>query len=224
MPKSSTYELVYTLMEKGILEFDNKDLRTFRLGIKIFEMGMTVLDKVDFHKIARSFLEELSVKTGERIFMAVEDKGSIIYIDRIETHTTLANTAGIGMRGPMNCSGLGKALLATYSIERVKEVWKMRDNKTNYTNNTIRKYNDLIKDLQLTRERGYAIDNREREDDIFCVAAPIYDLTDKAVCAISISSIYLKMDKERTEMFGKMIRDTALDISKILGYRRNEIY
>jgi len=224
MPKSSTYELIYTLLEKGIVEFDNEDLRTFRLSLKIFEMGMTVLDKADFHKISRPFLEELSLKTGETVFMAVEDKGAIVYVDRVEKNTSITTSAGLGTRRPMNCTGLGKALLATYSMERVKEIWEMRDQKAIYTNYTIREYNDLIDDLQQTRKRGYAIDNREIEDEIFCVAAPIYDRTDKAIGAISIASIYLKMDQKKTEKFGKMIMETALAISKRLGFRRNQTY
>ncbi|EIW20142.1 DNA-binding transcriptional regulator, IclR family [Pelosinus fermentans] len=224
MPKSSTYELIYTLLEKGIVEFDNEDLRTFRLSLKIFEMGMTVLDKTDFHKISRPLLEELSFKTGETVFMAVEDKGAIVYVDRVEKNTSITTSAGLGTRRPMNCTGLGKALLATYSMERVKEIWEMRDQKAIYTNYTIREYNDLIDDLQQTRERGYAIDNREIEDEIFCVAAPIYDRTDKAIGAISIASIYLKMDQKKTETFGKMIMETALAISKRLGFRRNQTY
>lgn len=224
MPKSSTYELIYTLLEKGIVEFDNEDLRTFRLSLNIFEIGMTVLDKVEFHKISRSFLEELSHKTGETVFMAVEDTGAIVYVDRIEKNSSITTAAGLGTRRPIHCTGLGKALLATYSANRVKEIWEMRDQKVIYTNYTIREYNVLIADLQQTRERGYAIDNREIEDEIFCVAAPIYDRTDKAIGAISIASIYLKMDKNRTELFGKMIMETALDISKRMGFRRNRIY
>ena len=222
-PKSSTYELIYTLLEKGIVEFANEDCKTFRLGLKVFEIGMSVLEKSDLPKIARPFLEQLSANAGETVFMAVEDKGAIVYLDRVEENTSITTTVGLGTRRPMHCTGLGKALLATYPASRVKEVWDLTD-RIAYTANTIREYDVLARELEKTRARGYAIDNREMEDEIFCVAAPVYGRSDKAVGAISIAAIYLRMDEKKTELFGRMITETALAISKRLGFRRDKLY
>lgn len=224
LPKSSTYELLYTLLEKGLLEFDNEDLKTFRLSLKLFEIGMTVLEKADLTTIARPILEDLSSKIGETVFLAVENKGEIVYLDRIEEHSSITTSAGLGIRRPMYCTGLGKAILATYPVKRVKEIWDMIDPKPIYAKNTIREYDDLIIDLQQTRKRGYAIDNREIEDEIFCVAAPVYGRTDNAVGAISLATIYFKMDKKKTELLGQEIMNSALAISKGLGFRRNTLY
>jgi len=222
-PKSSTYELIYTLLEKEILEFDNEDLKTFRLGIKVFEIGMSVLEKTDLPKIARPFLEELSAKTDETVFLAVENKDAIVYLDRIEKMSSITTSAGLGMRRPMYCTGLGKAMLAAYPASRVKEIWDAGDHPA-VTKNTIRSYDEMVQALAQTRQRGFAVDNREMEDEIFCVAAPIYGRSDKAVGAISIAAIYLKMNPKKTELFGNMIVETALAISKRLGYRRDNLY
>ncbi len=121
-PKSSTYELIHTLLGKGILEFDNEDLKTFRLGIKVFELGMSVLEKTDLPKMARPYLEELSAKTDETVFLAVENSGSIVYLDRVEENSSITTSAGLGMRRPMYCTGLGKTLLATYPPSKVGEI------------------------------------------------------------------------------------------------------
>lgn len=223
LPKSSTYELLYTLMDKGMLEFDNEDLKTFKLSLKLFELGMTVLEKADLTTMARPVLEDLSSKMGETVFLAVENKGDIVYLDRVEESSSITTSAGLGLRRPMYCTGLGKALLATYPANRVEEIWNRADHKV-YTKNTIREYNDLVADIQQTQRRGYAIDNREVEDEIFCVAAPIYGRTDNAVGAISIATIYFKINKNRIEMLGKEIMKSALDISKRLGFRRNTLY
>jgi len=224
LPKSSTYELLYTLLEKGILEFDNKDLKTFKLSLKIFEIGMTVLENSELPRIARPILESLSSKIGETIFLAVENMDEIVYLDRVEECSSITSSVGLGIRRPMYCTGLGKALLATYSAKRVKAIWDNVDTKIIYTKNTLHQYDDLIAELQETRIRGYAIDNREMEDKIFCVAAPIYGRADTAVGAISIAIIYLKADKKKTEFLGKEIMNSALAISKRLGFRRDTIY
>ncbi|MEN6412321.1 MAG: IclR family transcriptional regulator [Veillonellales bacterium] len=223
LPKSSTYELLYTLLDKGMLEFDNEDLKTFKLSLKLFELGMTVLEKADLTTMARPILEDLSSKMGETVFLAVENKGDIVYLDRVEESSSITTSAGLGIRRPMYCTGLGKALLATYPANRVEEIWNRADLKV-YGKNTIREYNDLVADIQQTRRRGYAIDNREMEDEIFCVAAPVYGRTDNAVGAISIATVYFKINKNRIEMLGKEIMKSALDISKRLGFRRNTLY
>ena len=114
LPKSSTYELVYTLMASGVVEYDNVDLKTFRLGIKVFEIGMSVLQRSGFHQIARPLLEKLSSETNEVVFLAIENDGEVVYLDRVEKERNLARFANtVGSRGPMYCTGLGKALLAT---------------------------------------------------------------------------------------------------------------
>lgn len=87
------------------------------------------------------------------------------------------------------------------------------------TENTIRRYDDLVRSLESTRRKGYSIDNQECILDVFCVAVPIYDHTEKPVAAISIASQASKMDKERLEKFAKLVQNAALNISRRLGYR-----
>ena len=224
LPKSSTFELLYTLLEKGMLEFDNKDLKTFKLSLKVFEIGMTVLEDAELPRIARPILESLSSQIGETVFLAVENGDEIVYLDRIEEHSSITSTVGLGIRRPMYCTALGKGILATYSEKRVKDCWDRVYPKAIYTKNTICDYNDFIVDLQQTRKRGYAIDNREMEDKTFCVAAPIYGRCDTVVGAISIAIIYLKADKKKVAILGKGIMNSALAISKRLGFRRDRMY
>ncbi|MDR3565698.1 MAG: IclR family transcriptional regulator [Negativicutes bacterium] len=223
LPKSSTFELLYTMLEKGILEFDNEALKTFRLSLKVFELGMSVMEKTDLPKIARPCLEKLSRDSHETVFLAVEDQGSIVYLDRVEETSSITTSVGLGVRRPMYCTGLGKALLAGHDEDKVKLIWDKAD-KVRYTNYTIRNYEDLLAELEKTRERGYAVDDREVENEIFCVAAPLYDRLNKAVGAISIASLYVKMDTGRTAAFGKMVIEAALAISKRLGFRRDNLY
>jgi Transcriptional regulator len=225
IPRSSTFELIYTLMDKGVIEFENKELKTFKLSIKMFEMGSAVLKNMDLYQVSRPFLEKLSKETNETVFMGCENQGEVVYLDRVEkAATSITTAAGIGMRRPIHCTGFGKALLATYSDAKVREVWDRYDRTEAYTKTTITTYDALVKDLKVTRQRGFAIDNREREDEIFCVAAPIYDRTDTAVAAISIAAIYLKMDEAKITLFGNMIMDTALQISKKIGYQKNSLF
>lgn len=223
IPKSSTSEILYTLVEKSFLEIDNIELKTFKLGIKIFEIGSSFLGKTNLHKLARPFLEELMNVSGETIFLGMENNGEIVYLDKVEGHSLIRSTCIIGGRNSMHYTGLGKALLAAYPIEKATEILANNplEKKTKYT---ITNIEDLFKDLQNIRKRGYSIDNREGMEDLFCISAPIYDDLNKPIAAISISCLYLKMTDEKIEKFSRLITATALNISKHLGFTKEKLY
>lgn len=222
LPKSSTFELVYTLLEKGFIDYADKELKTFKLGLKTFEVGASFLTKTDLHRVARPFLEELNAKTGETVFLAVEDQGEVVYLDKMEALSSVKTTANLGSRNPMYRTGLGKALLAAYLPERVKEIVGDGEfvTKTEYS---IANYSQLLNELEQTRLRGYAIDNQENEPDIYCLAAPIYNGLNKPIAAVSIAGFSPRI-KERQQELSKLLIETVLSISKRLGYLQNELY
>ncbi|HYF84045.1 MAG TPA: IclR family transcriptional regulator [Clostridia bacterium] len=223
IPKSSTFELLYTLLEKGYLQIEDENLKTFKLGIKLFQSGTAYLKKMDLNREARPLLEDMMKNSGETVFLAVEVNGMTVYLDKVEGSSSTRTTSVLGSSNPMYCTGLGKALLAAYSDNRIKEITGGSELPL-ITEYTIKSYDELIVDLKGIRSRGYAIDDRENEEDVFCVAAPIYDRSGKPIAAISIASLASKINSDRLEQFGKLVSDTALDISKRLGYARDKLY
>lgn len=224
IPKSSTFEIVYTLVAKEYLEVVDERSKTFKLGMKTFEIGASILTQTDLHSVARPLLDNLMLKTGETIFLAVEDKGEIVYLDKVESNrTTIRSSANLGSRNKMYYTGLGKALLSTYSNERVRDILA-KEELVSRTAHTITNIDDLLADLEETRERGYAIDDRESEIEIFCIAAPIFDRTNQAVGALSTALLYLKIDDKMLEHISSLVVQTALEISHKLGYIGDRLY
>ncbi len=69
------------------------------------------------------------------------------------------------------------------------------------------------------RKQGFALDCGEHEDEVRCVATPVFDLTGKAVAAISISGPAIRMDPiEENEDLIQKAKQTAMNISHQLGY------
>lgn len=223
IPKSSTFELVYALVNRNYLEIDDEKIKTFKLGIKIFEVGVAYLKNTDLHHESRPILDNLMVESGETVFLVVEDRGNLVYLDKVEGYSNVRTTAALGSRNPMHCTGVGKALLASYSDNRVSEIVESKGfaPKTEYS---LKNYDDLIKDLGEIRKRGFSIDDRESELEVFCLAAPIYDSSKKAIAAISIATLYSKMDDERLEKFSNLVTNAALIISRKLGFIEDKLY
>lgn len=223
MPMSSTFELLYTLVQKDVVEIDNKVTKTFKLGIKIFEIGVSVAKKMDLHNVARPIMEKLSSETSETVFLAVADHGYVIYLDRVEANSSITTNVGLGASCPMHTTGIGKALLASFPNEKVSQITGTGKLQTR-TPFSIGHYDELIVELNRIRKRGFSIDDRENEIEIFCVAAPIYDRVGAPIAAVSIASIFSRMNDERVNHLGRLITKAALEISRKLGFLGDKLY
>ncbi|CCU78707.1 Transcriptional regulator, IclR family [Halanaerobium saccharolyticum subsp. saccharolyticum DSM 6643] len=223
IPKSSTFNLLYTLVEKDFLEIDDDKLKTFKLGLKSFEVGTSYLQDRKVSQVAVPLVEKLMSEVKNTVFLAVEDKNELVYLNKSEPLNEVRTTAKLGSRMPMYCTGLGKAILATYSNEHIKTKFS-NENLKAVTKYTITNINDLIKDLEMIRSRGYSIDNRESEEKLFCLAAPIYDFSEKAIATISIATLYSEITEDKIEEYSRKVRETALNISRKLGFMKKDLY
>ena len=225
MPKSSAFELLYTLVDREYLEIADKKLKSFKLGIKAFHTGIAYLEKTDLRKEAHPLLEAMMEKIQETVFLVTESKGKVVYIDKVESPKSVKTFSNLGTTNPMHCTGVGKALLAAYSNDKVKEITDLQGlrPKTKYS---ISDYNQLIADLDQARKRGYVIDNRESEEEVFCVAAPLYDMSGKPAASISVACLASRMvnHPERVEQIGCQVNETALAISRRLGFRGKKLF
>ncbi len=223
IPGSSAFELIYTLVETGVIVVDSEELKTFKLGVRIFEIGSRYLDDISFNNMSLKYLEKLSSITGETVFLDVEDKGNVTHINKVEGTNTFRSTCSVGHRNYMHCTSVGKALLASYSNEKVKEIVE-RHGLVKKTEHTITKLEDLMDDLEITRTRGYSIDDREDVFDGLCIGAPIYNHLNEPIAAISVSCQYSNMTKTKIEEFGELTKSIALEISKQMGFKGNQTY
>lgn len=222
-PKSSAFELLQTLVHKGFLEIEDPRLKTYKLGIGVFETGMAYLSKMSVSQVARPLLQELNRQIGSTVFLGVEDKGRIVYLDKAESHSVMRPTAKLGSRRNMHTTGLGKALLAALPDERIQYILEHNElnAKTPYSNTNAA---EVWQDIQAIRSRGYSIDDREDNSETYCIGSAIYDQDGAAVAAISVASIHATINPEREQMIVSLVQGTALKISQQLGYRGSKLY
>lgn len=222
-PKSSAFELLQTLVHKGFLEIDDPRLKTYKLGIGVFETGMAYLSKLSVSQVARPLLQELNRQTGSTVFLGVEDKGHIVYLDKAENHSVMRPTAKLGSRRNMHTTGLGKALLAALTDDRIQYILEQGEliAKTQRSNTTPAQ---VWQDIQAIRARGYSIDDREDNTETYCIGSAIYDQYGTAVAAISVASMHATINPEKEQTIVALVQATALKISQQLGYRGTKLY
>lgn len=222
VPKSSIFDIMQTLVDKKMLAFDPVS-KSYFWDIKSFEIGNAYLSKNDIHSVALPYLKSISEQTSETVFMAVENNGMIVYLDKVEGTSPTRTTCNIGDRNSMHCTGLGKAILATYPIEKIRLITGGGALQA-HTKNTLKSFDELMDELKRTRERGYSIDRCEDNDYVFCVACPILNVSGKCIASISISCVYTPAAEEKTDFYSQLISKAALDISNKFGFLGTSLF
>lgn len=223
LPKSSTFELVQTMLYKGIVEYKSEDHKSYGLSMLAYEIGSSVVDRLAVTNIARPYIQELNRLTGGTAFLGVEDHGQIVYIDRAEDHSIVKASAKLGSRRNLNTTSLGKAILYAHSNDQILTILGPEPYSTqtplSHTTSV-----QVLTDAKISRKRGYAIDDREDGPDMFCIGSAIRDRSGEAVASISVASIYSMLNERKKELIAKHVVDTAMEISQKLGFTGDRIY
>lgn len=223
LPKSSAFELVHTLVYKQLLEVKDPKEKTYGLSLLSFEIGCAVISDLGVVDAARPFIQELNRQIGSTVFLGVEDKGNIVYIDKAENHSKIKPRAKLGSRRFLHTTGLGKALLYAFPDEKILNL--LGDEpypfKTPLSHTSA---HEVIEDANITRKRGYAIDDREDNMDMYCISAPIYNYHDEPIASLSVANIYGTVSPEKEKYIANLVIKAALDISKLLGSKRETLY
>jgi IclR family acetate operon transcriptional repressor len=119
-------------------------------------------------------MRRLMEQSGETVNLGIADRGEIVYLAQVECHKMMRAIAGPGGRARMHCSGVGKAILCNHDEDTVRKVLHGRE-MTRETSHTHTSIETLFEDLDLCRQRGYAIDDEENAIGLRCVASSVFD-------------------------------------------------
>jgi DNA-binding IclR family transcriptional regulator len=170
IPKSSLHGILRTMEHRGWVETDESGQR-FGLGVHALFVGTSYVDRDDAIARVQPVLEWLSDQLGEAIHMGRLDGTDIVHLAKRESTHSLRLYSEIGRRLPAHTTAIGKALLAERSKETVRAL--LPPQLAQLTRHTLTRWHDLELDLDLTRQRGYSIDDEENSDGTRCFAVTL---------------------------------------------------
>ncbi|MFP8954580.1 IclR family transcriptional regulator (plasmid) [Natrialbaceae archaeon A-arb3/5] len=191
MGKSAVHNHLSTLEEHGYVV---EEAKTYRLSLKFLDIGGQIRNEMGVYKVAEPKVRELAEESGELVHLAVEEDGQGVYLCRSKGDRAVELDTYIGCRHHMHSAAFGKAILAHLPTERVNEIID-RHGLPAVTSKTITSRDELFEELDLTRERGFAVDDEERLEGLRCIAAPIR-FDSGVIGAISISAPTARIDDE----------------------------
>jgi len=199
-PRSTTHRLAASLRDVGLLDQDGHRDR-YRLGIKLFELGNTVLANMDLHREARPVVDALSQVSGHLVHLAVFDGQQAIVIHRVSadsgTPLTLIEAA------PVHCTSVGKAILAFQPPAKIDAV--IAGGLKRFTDSTITDGRKLKSELKQIRARGYAVDEGERQPGIRRIGPPIQDRAGRTVAGLSVSGPARRLQKDQVAGLARIV-------------------
>jgi len=219
MNKSTVYRFLASLKELGFVRQDPETER-YSLTLKLFEIGMCVLDRLDLWREADPVLKEIAQLTGETIHLATLDDKNLVYLGKIDSTKTLrvSMMSRVGQTAPTHCTGVGKTLLAYLPPSRLSQILP-KERLFRYTPRTFTRRVDLDRELASIREKGYAIDNEEHETGVRCVAAPVRDNKGIVCAAVSVAVPTVRFPDKEIPRYRDIIVRAAGEISNRIGYR-----
>ena len=120
----------------------------------------------------------------------------------------------IGKKSPIYCTGVEKVILA-FLPEKEQEAILRELEFSAFTRKTITSREELRSELLKIRKKGYAVNDCEHEEGVYCLAAPILNSGNQCITGISISGAEMYIWKER-ERFAPLLMETARTISGML--------
>jgi len=218
--KSTVYRFLNTLAGQGYVR-QNPGNEKYSLTLKLFQVGVQALNRLDIHKAALPVMEELAEATSETIHLASMEESQVFYLDKIESPLTLRVAMGSaqGRFAPVHSSAVGKTILSWLPEERRKAMLSRTD-WTEQTANTITTEEALLEELEKIRLQGCGYDMEENEPGVRCVAAPVFDSKGEITAAISVSGPSIRMTDDRLEELTALVKTAGRKISSYLGYRK----
>jgi DNA-binding IclR family transcriptional regulator len=199
-PRSTAHRLAASMRDVGLLDQDSHRDR-YRLGLKLFELGNTVLANMDLHREARPFVDALSQVTGHLVHLAVFDGQQAIVIHRVSadsgTPLTLIEAA------PVHCTSVGKAILAFQPTAKIEAI--IAGGLKRFTDATIIEGRKLKVELKAIRSRGYALDEGEHQPGIRCIGVPVHDRVGRVVAGLSVSGPARRLKRDHVAELAKIV-------------------
>lgn len=212
--KSTVYSILHSLTDAGLLKKNDNNL--FELGYRIGYLGARYLQKTnivnEFQLLAKSLVENLS----QTCQLSVLNQTNIIYLSKVEALNAYQLSTNPGSILPAHTTAMGKVLLSSLTIEELENMYEGYEFEK-LTLKTVDNLKELKSQIEVAREQLYFQEIGEVNEELTCIAVPVFGQEGKMEASISISMAISKFELD-SEKYIKGVKELANDISHRLGY------
>ncbi len=219
--KSSAHRILAILIGSDLVHYDEQD-RTYSTGPKLLSWARSAWEKIDLGLIEDQDLIDLAEKTGMNVALSVRSEHTATFIrTRVPHPYRLA--VKTGGQSELHNTAAGKVLL-TYMTDEQRTAYFEQAHLERFTETTLTTREDLERDMDAIRTRGYAISDREEFFQVVGIAVPILDYDERIMAALSLwiplriasldellaqAGTLMETAEGLSERFGQMIKSDA---------------
>lgn len=213
LTRATSRRLLHTLVATGYARTDG---RLFELSPRVLELGYAYLSSFGIADVAEVYMKEVSDQIGEGCSLGVIDDGDVICVARVTTERVMAETLTVGTRLSSFTSTLGHILLAELTSAEIDSFWQQQVLRT--PENVPSSKAIFEEQLEVVRQRGYAIVDEQFELGVRSIAVPIHDRRNKVIAAMSVGAHAgrVSMDDMLNNVL-PVLRGAARDTERAIG-------
>lgn len=207
LPVSTTHRLLATEIELGFVSMD-ASTKTYRLGVRLFELANRVTGVMDLATIARPIMRELSRRTGETVQLSVLSDGRALFIEKVGTEQAVGIRGSVGQSEPLYATSTGKILLSSMPSDTFAAMLDDLDLQA-WTPTTITTRSALLAEIERTRERDYAVADEEFDAGVRAIGVPVRREAGDTRAALCISAPAFRASVAQLEQWLPDLRAAA---------------
>jgi DNA-binding IclR family transcriptional regulator len=184
--RSTAHRLLAMLQYRGFVQQD-PETKAYTAGPALLDIGLSVVRQLDIRRHVRPYLERLSEELGETVHLMVLDGANALFLDSVESSRALRTSSRVGRSYPAHTTSCGKVLLAELTPARLAELYPS-ERLEGQTPRSLSTRKQLLRELELVRERGYATNRGESEPDIAGVGVLLRNAFGQPHAGIGVSA------------------------------------
>ena len=210
------YRIVTKLLDEGYLSHKSKRSK-YLIGPKFLEFANLARETLDINELTFPFLQKLRDLANETVHMDILNGEKIMPIKVLQGKQDLRVVMDLDISLPLYCTAVGKIFLAHMTEAELKRYFARNKELHAHAPGTITDHATLMKQLTKIMQEGVAYDKEELTAGIFGIASPIKEHTGRVLACIGILIPVARAKKKRVKDLSLLVKDTALEISRMLG-------
>lgn len=181
LPLTTTHRLVEELVRHGLVDRDAAG--ELSVGIRLWELAARGSQALNLREAALPFMEAVQAAVHQHTTLAVLDRGSVLYVERLSSPDSKLDSAHIAQRMPIHASSSGLVLLAYSPPAFQEEV--LASPMEQVTPETMTDPVVLRKQLAEIRQRGFVAPPGVGVSEWTGIAVPVFGPGNKIVAALN---------------------------------------
>jgi DNA-binding IclR family transcriptional regulator len=215
LPRSSVHYLLVTLERRGYLQRNERTSR-YLFGLNLVHLSNAAWNGLSLRQQAAPYLHHLMRRTQLTVHMAILNEHEAVLVGKLDPLDSAPKATWIGKRMDVNCTSLGKALIAYLPEPEIDRII-LAHGLPRHNENTIHSPKKLKEDLARVVRLGYALDDEEDELGLRCIGVPVLDGIGRAIAAVSIAGTSSEINESNFEFLVREAKVTASGIAEALA-------